>query len=97
DLLQTAFPRIMDVGYTREMEAELDKIEEERHDWRQMLREFYGPFRDNLAHAFENVAHAKSVTEPAPHECAKCGAPTVYRFGRKGRFLSCSRYPDCDY
>src|SRR5262249_12677701 len=41
--------------------------------------------------------HAKAETEPAPFNCAKCGAPTVYRFGKNGRFLSCSRYPDCDY
>ena len=97
DLLQTAFPRIMDVGYTREMEGELDKIESDRHDWRKMLKDFYGPFKDSLEHALENTAHAKSVMEPAPHECATCGAPTVYRLGKRGRFLSCSRYPDCKY
>ena len=97
DMLCEAFPRIMDVAYTRDMESELDKVEEEHHDWVTMLREFYGPFRSNLESAHKQMTHAKAVTEPAPHKCAKCGAETVYRFGRNGRFLSCGTYPDCDY
>ncbi|MFW6031802.1 MAG: type I DNA topoisomerase [Phycisphaeraceae bacterium] len=97
DMLVEAFPKVMDVAYTREMESELDQVEEERADWRQMLRSFYGPFRSNLEQAHETLQHAKAVTEPAPYPCQKCGAETVYRFGKRGRFLSCSRYPDCDY
>ncbi len=97
DMLVDAFPTIMDVGYTRDMETELDKVEEEHHDWVTMLRAFYGPFKENLDHAHENMTHAKAVTEPAEFECAQCGAPTVYRFGKSGKFLSCSRYPDCKY
>ena len=45
DKLIEGFPKIMDVAYTREMEAELDKIEDDKHDWVSMLREFYGPFK----------------------------------------------------
>ena len=97
DKLVESFPTIMDVAYTRQMEAELDKVEDEHHDWVTMLREFYGPFRKNLTTAHESMVHAKAETEPAPHKCTKCGAATVYRFGRNGRFLSCSTYPDCDY
>ncbi|MCE9589820.1 MAG: topoisomerase DNA-binding C4 zinc finger domain-containing protein [Planctomycetes bacterium] len=92
-----AFPQIMDVAYTRAMELELDKIEEEHHDWVTMLKDFYGPFKKNLDDAHESMVHAKAEMEPAPFKCGKCGAPTVYRFGRNGRFLSCGRYPDCDY
>lgn len=97
DKLVEAFPTLMDVGYTRDMEAELDKIEEEHHDWVTMLRQFYGPFKESLQRAHEEMTHAKAQTQPAPYSCEKCGAQTVYRFGRAGRFLSCSRYPDCDY
>lgn len=95
--LVEAFPRIMDVGYTRDMEEELDKIEEEHLDWVEMLREFYGPFKEALEHALVNLEHAKAETQPAPEEyrCEDCGGPLVYRFGRNGRFLSCARYPDC--
>ncbi|QQE12672.1 type I DNA topoisomerase [Planctomycetota bacterium] len=97
DMLAEAFPVIMDVPYTRQMEAELDKIESEHHDWKQMLADFYGPFKTKLELAHETLQHAKAVTEPAPYKCETCGAETVYRFGKNGRFLSCSRYPDCKY
>lgn len=97
DKLVEGFPKIMDVAYTRAMEAELDQIEENNHDWVTMLREFYGPFKADLDTAHESMVHAKAQTEPAPFECGTCGAATMYRFGRNGRFLSCSRYPDCNY
>jgi DNA topoisomerase-1 len=99
DKLVEAFPNIMDVGYTREMELQLDKVEEDHLDWVQMLERFYGPFTRDLEHAMENLLHAKAESTPAPDEyrCATCGAPTVYRFGKSGRFLSCSRYPECNW
>lgn len=99
DKLVEAFPRILEVGYTREMEGELDKVEEEHLDWIEMLHRFYGPFRDALDHAMESLSHAKAETQPAPEEytCGDCGAPVVYRFGKNGRFLSCSTYPDCKW
>lgn len=92
DMLAVAFPRIMDVPYTREMEAELDKIEDEHHDWKDMLRQFYGPFAEKLATAHDTIQHAKAASEPAPHTCPVCGSPTEYKFGRNGRFLSCTAY-----
>ncbi len=91
------FPRIMDVAYTRQMEAELDKIEDEHHEWTSMLHDFYGQFKKNLEQAHETMTHAKAEMTPAPHKCAKCGAGTVYRFGKNGRFLSCDTYPECNY
>ncbi|MBL0927365.1 MAG: type I DNA topoisomerase [Phycisphaerales bacterium] len=99
DKLTEAFPEIMELSYTREMEAELDHIEDERKDWRQVLQHFYDPFRAKLEHAHDNLSHAKAETTPAPKEyrCGKCGSDTVYRFGKNGRFLSCSTYPKCDY
>ncbi len=97
DKLIEAFPGIMEVGYTRELEAELDHIEDENKDWITVLRQFYGPFKEQLERAHEDLTHAKAETTPAPDEyrCAKCGSSTVYRFGKGGRFLSCSQYPKC--
>ncbi len=97
DKLIEGFPEIMDVAYTRNMEEELDKIEEEDHDWVSMLKQFYGPFKERLEHAMEAMTHAKAETQPAPYKCPQCGAATEYRFGKSGRFLSCTRYPDCKY
>jgi len=92
DMLVKAFPRIMDVPYTREMESELDQIEEDKYDWRRMLREFYDPFKQSLDQAHEELQHAKATSEPAPYTCPKCGAGTEYRFGKNGRFLACERF-----
>jgi DNA topoisomerase-1 len=106
DKLIEAFPHIMDVGYTRDMEAQLDKIEDDHLDWVDMLRKFYGPFQKELKDAEETLTHAKAETVPAPKEytcpvCAEEGrgkhVGLVYRFGKNGRFLSCSKYPECTY
>jgi DNA topoisomerase-1 len=97
DKLTEAFPEIMQVGYTRDMEQQLDDIEDKDADWVEMLRRFYGPFAQSLQSAYDVLAHAKAETQPASHTCPQCGAQTVYRFGKKGRFLSCARYPDCKF
>ncbi|MEM9064904.1 MAG: DNA topoisomerase [Planctomycetota bacterium] len=99
DKLVEAFPEIMDVGYTRDMEDKLDKIEDEHLDWIDMLSKFYGPFTERLERAHEELQHAKAEIRPAPEEyrCKTCDSGLVYRFGKNGRFLSCAAYPDCNY
>jgi DNA topoisomerase-1 len=97
DKLIEAFPDILEVGYTRDMEQQLDDVEENHANWVQMLQAFYEPFKSSLERAYDSMEHAKAETEPAPHTCPECGSGTVYRFGRNGRFLSCSQYPDCKY
>jgi DNA topoisomerase-1 len=79
------------------MELLLDKIEEDHLDWIDMLRKFYGPFKKDLKHAEENLVHAKAETQPSEYTCPTCGKPLVYKFGKNGRFLSCSDYPTCTY
>jgi len=97
DKLVEGFPELMDVGYTRLLETELDKIEEAHTDWKVMLRGFYRGFSAALQKAGEELTHAKAEIEPAPYACPTCGRPTSYRFGKNGRFLSCSGYPECTY
>lgn len=99
DKLVEAFPEIMEVGYTKDLEAELDKIEDDHLDWVEVLQRFYGPFSKKLESAHAGLKHAKAEVKPAPPEykCDKCKASLVYRFGKNGRFLSCSRYPECDF
>ncbi|MCC6320760.1 MAG: type I DNA topoisomerase [Phycisphaerales bacterium] len=99
DKLVEGFPKIMDIGYTRDMEGELDKVEDDHLDWIDMLRRFYGPFSKALDEAHDSMTHAKAETTPAPKEyrCSECGSDLVYRFGKNGRFLSCSNFPDCKY
>jgi DNA topoisomerase-1 len=97
DKLTEAFPALIDVGYTRQMELELDKIADQAGDWVAMLHAFYGPFSRALENAHEEMTHAKAEIQPALWKCPKCGSRTCYRFGRNGRFLSCTTYPECDY
>jgi len=87
----------MDLGYTRQMEEQLDLIEEKHKDWQEMLAEFYGRFSTALEDAHESMSHAKAEIQPAPYKCPECGGRTCYRFGKNGRFLSCSNYPECNY
>jgi len=97
DKLVEAFPDILEVGYTRDMEQQLDDVAEKHADWVDMLQHFYGDFKESLDSAYIDLQHAKAEIEPAPHTCPECGSGTVYRFGRNGRFLSCATYPECKY
>ena len=97
DKMIEAFPKLMDVGYTRDMEQRLDAVAEDHVDWREMLKDFYGRFSTSLERAQEEMTHAKAETQPAKYACPKCGSKTFYRFGKNGRFLSCGAYPECDY
>ncbi len=94
DKLLGHFPDIMDVGFTSRMEDELDKIEDAHLDWVAVLKEFYEPFSRDLTRAGSEMQKVRS--EPSPHACPKCGKQMVYRWGKNGRFLACSAYPECD-
>ncbi len=92
--LREGFPHIMEVGYTRWMEEQLDRVEEGKADWVDFLREFYEPFSKSLEAAHEAMKHAKSERQRAPDEysCPECSKPTEYRFGKNGKFLSCTGF-----
>lgn len=92
DKLIEAFPEILDVGYTRDLEAQLDDIENDGRDWRKTLGDFYKPFKVQLDNAMANMTHAKAVTEESDHVCPTCGAKCEYRLGKNGRFLSCTAF-----
>ncbi|MEK7992982.1 MAG: type I DNA topoisomerase [Planctomycetota bacterium] len=95
--LNEYFPKIMDIAFTRYMEEQLDKIEEQHVNWLGVLKDFYGPFKESLETAQAQMKHAKAEVTPSEYECPKCGKPLVYRFGKNGRFLSCSTYPQCTF
>ena len=95
DKLVKAFPKVFGVRFTAHMEDELDMVEEARTGWLDVLKEFYGPFKEQLEKASEEMVHAKAETQPSEYKCPDCGSALEYRFGKNGRFLSCSKYPDC--
>lgn len=94
DKLVTHFPRIMDLGFTSQMEAELDEVEEARMDWKQVLHDFYTPFSQELKAARELMSSASSA-ETSDVKCEFCDKPMVYLWIRRNRFLGCSGYPEC--
>ncbi|MDD4894518.1 MAG: DNA topoisomerase, partial [Candidatus Omnitrophica bacterium] len=92
EMLVEYFPKIMDVKFTALMEEELDEIEEGRLAKTKVLEDFYAPFKDSLDFAQKNIK--KEVIETG-EVCDQCGAPMIIKWGRRGKFLSCSAYPKC--
>jgi DNA topoisomerase-1 len=97
DKLSEYFPKIMDIAFTRYMEEQLDKIEEHNADWLGVLKDFYRPFKKNLETAQAEMKHAKAEMTPSEYKCPDCGQQLSYRFGKNGKFLSCSTYPECKF
>jgi DNA topoisomerase-1 len=86
---------ILNLGFTRQMESELDKIEEAHMDWRKVLDDFYRPFTDDLASAAQGMASASQEAQQTDVKCPQCGAPMIKRLSRYGPYLRCSKYPQC--
>ena len=89
------FPKIMDVKFTSHMEDELDKIEDEKIVWLDVLREFYKPFKNDLERAMGEMKSVKGTPEESNKICTVCGQPMVIRWGKHGKFLGCSAFPKC--
>jgi len=96
-LLSPAFDDILDVGYTRELEEDLDKIESGASDYESTLTSFYKKFSKDLKRAAKEMINLKEGVEPDPPvACDKCAKPMVINAGKFGLFLACSGYPECE-
>ena len=93
-ILTAHFPKIVDPGFTAQMEEQLDEIAQGEYEWIAALQEFYPPFQDMLDKAWINLEKV-SMTQVSEETCPNCGRPMVIKFGRFGKFLACSGYPDC--
>lgn len=95
-ILVAEFPDIFDYEFTRTMEEELDSVEDGKDNWVKVLKDFYEPFEEDLAAAKKKEKEIrKSTQEKTDEVCEKCGRPMVVRWGRHGKFLACSGYPEC--
>ena len=97
DLLVAHFPKIVDVGFTSEMEKSLDEIAQGEKEWVPVIKEFYEPFEQNLQKKYEEVSKKDITEKPTKKICPKCKAPLLIRIGRYGEFYSCSKFPECKY
>lgn len=95
DKLQEFFQDLINVSYTAEMEADLDKVADGDKVWNEVLDSFYKLFEPRVKVAFENM-EKKAPTETGEN-CPECGSPLVVRKGRYGEFVACSNYPTCKY
>jgi DNA topoisomerase-1 len=95
DLLLENFQNLFDITYTARMEEELDEIEEGKMDWREAMSEFYERFQKDLEHAERHMTDIKRMEEPTGEACEKCGKPLVIKWGKFGKFIACTGYPEC--
>lgn len=94
-LLTENFKDIVNVEFTAKIEDEFDEIAEGKEEWKDMIREFYGPFKANVDKVEKELEHVKLEDEVSDVVCDKCGRMMVYKYGRYGKFLACPGYPEC--
>ena len=94
DQLMDHFPVIMDLAFTAQMEEQLDEVANGKQEWIPLLDGFYRPFIEALESAHQAMPRVR-VEEPTEESCEKCGRPIVIKWGKFGRFLSCSGFPEC--
>jgi len=96
DLLKPFFPEIMDVEFTAQMEDQLDRVEDGERKWAETVQAFYEPFQRDLKRAEKEMPGIKAGVETG-EPCPECGEALKERWGRFGKFVACSAYPDCKY
>ena len=96
DIMKNYFPEIVNIRFTAEMEAELDRVEDGSDEWKNVIREFYPMFKEQLDNAMEKLEKIEIKDEESDVICEKCGRKMVIKVGRYGKFLACPGYPECN-
>lgn len=107
EFLKAHFPSVIDYDFTARMENDLDDVALGQKQWTKIMSEFYGPFHKTLEKVLEEAPRMRVPTQPVGRPCSQCGfselktdedhGELVIREGRFGQFISCSRYPKCEY
>jgi DNA topoisomerase-1 len=95
DLMMQYFSEIVSLDFTVRMEEDLDKISEGKAEWETVMSTFYTPFAVTVAKAQAEMPVTKTGPEPIGRACPECGKELVIRYGRYGKFISCSGFPEC--
>ncbi|HCP08471.1 MAG TPA: type I DNA topoisomerase, partial [Candidatus Moranbacteria bacterium] len=96
DLLVEHFPQIVDIKFTANIEEDFDEIAEGKREWVPVIREFYEPFHKNLAAKTKEVKK-EDFQEKLDRNCPECEGGLIMKFGRFGKFIACSNYPECKH
>ena len=94
-LLTENFTNVINVEFTANIENQFDSIAEGKEDWKKIIRDFYGPFEENVEKVDKELEHVELVEEVSDVPCDKCGRMMVYKYGKFGKFLACPGYPEC--
>ena len=94
-MMKEAFPTIVDVNFTANMEALLDSVEEGSVKWKTIVSNFYPDLDDAVKLAEEELAEVKIADEISEEICELCGRNMVIKYGPHGRFLACPGFPEC--
>lgn len=95
ELMEQYFKEIADAGFTAQMEENLDDIEIKGTEWKSVIRDFYGTFKDELEVADKEIQKVELEVELTGEMCEKCGRPMAVKHGRFGAFAACTGYPEC--
>jgi DNA topoisomerase-1 len=95
DLVVKHFPDVVNVGFTAQMEEDLDLIARGEEDWVPVLREFYTPFEQAVKLAEQTMEKVDVADQPTGEKCEKCGHDMIIKWGRYGKFVACSNFPEC--
>jgi DNA topoisomerase-1 len=91
------FTRYVDYQFTAELEDTLDAVARGEKDWIPVLHEFWQPFIEQIGLIDEEVQRKDVTTEALDEQCPQCQKPLAIRLGKRGRFIGCTGYPECDY
>ena len=94
-ILTENFTDIINVEFTAKIEEDFDEIAEGKEPWKEVIREFYGPFEKEVEKVDKELEHVKLEDEVTDIPCDKCGRMMVIKYGRYGKFLACPGYPEC--
>ena len=97
DLLIEYFPEVLNVGFTAQMEKDLDCIASGDLEWNEVISEFYSPFIKQVNYADKEIPKLDLEPEKVGRNCPESGHELVIRWGRYGKFISCSNFPECKY
>jgi DNA topoisomerase-1 len=98
DFLVKNFPDVFEYAFTAEMEDDLDKIADGKSQWRDSIKKFWNPFNTKLVDVTKHSERVKIAVEKLGRKCPTCKeGELVIRVGRFGKFISCSRFPDCKH
>lgn len=97
DFLVENFSDIDDMPFTAKMEDEFDEIAGGKKDWVPVIKEFFDPFSIRVQGIYKNANRVKIQTEETDEKCDVCGAAMIVRIGKFGKFLACSKFPECKH